>query len=303
MTSWRSWRRFRPAISFVVVAYNMNREIARTLTTLDASYQQDVDAVEYEVIVVDNGSSEELHLNDLRQFFSGALRLLRLPKLSVSPVDAVNRGVAMARASRVAVMVDGARMLSPGIVRGFLDAFRLCKSPFVYTLGWHLGDEPQNISMTKGYDQAAEDRLLESFDWRRKGYELFQHASLALSCRQGWFSSISESNCFAMRRHDFQSLGGFDPRFQTPGGGLVNLDFFRQAVTHPRLRPMLLLGEGSFHQFHGGVATNVRREEHPFEAFQQEYRSIRGASYQVPEYSPVYFGALSEHSRRFLNSN
>ena len=300
---WHSLRRLRPAISFVIVAYNMKREIVRTLYTLDASYQKEVDSDQYEVIVVDNGSSEPLNLRDLRQYFSGVLRLVRLPKTSASPVGAVNRGVAMARSSRVAVMVDGARMLSPGVVRGFLDAFRLFRAPFVYTLGWHLGDEPQNFSMIKGYDQIVEDRLLESFNWRGNGYELFEHSSLALSCRSGWFSPISESNCFAIKRRDFQSLGGFDERFQAPGGGLVNLDFFRQAVTNPKLRPMLLLGEGSFHQFHGGVATNVRREEHPFEQFQQEYRSIRGSSYQVPDYSPVYFGSLSEYSRQFLTLN
>ena len=286
----------------MVVAYNMHREIARTLYSLDACYQKDVRPNEYEVIVVDNGSSAPLEFSYLRSYFSGLLRLVRLPKVSASPVDAVNRGVARARASRVAVMVDGARMLSPGVVRGFLNAFRLFPSPFVYTLGWHLGDKPQNISMTSGYNQMVEDDLLDSFDWRGNGYSLFDHSCLALSCRNGWFSSISESNCFAMKRRDFQSLGGFDSRFQSPGGGLVNLDFFRQAVTTPSLRPMLLLGEGSFHQFHGGVATNVRSEDHPFKQFQEEYKSIRGKFYESPDYSPFYFGDLSEHARGFISS-
>ncbi len=278
----------------------MQREIARTLYTLNSDYQKGVNHKLYEVIVIDNGSPEPLRMIDLREYFSGALRLIRLQKSSVSPADAVNHGVAVARASRVAVMVDGARMLSPGIVRGFLDAFRLRRAPFIYTLGWHLGEEPQNISMTKGYNQDAEDRLLNSFNWRHNGYKLFHHSSLALSCKNGWFSKISESNCFAMRRCDFQELGGFDARFQSPGGGLVNLDFFKRSVTNPKLNPILLLGEGSFHQFHGGVATNVRREDHPFEKFQQEYRSIHGSSYQTPTYSPIYFGTISEYSRKFL---
>lgn len=301
MTSRLSFlRRLRPAISFVVVAYDMKREIARTLSSLDSSYQDNVSPGDYEVIVVDNGSPEPLDFSYLRSYFSGSLRLYRLPKVSVSPVAAVNHGVAMARASRVAVMVDGARMLSPGVVRGFLNAFRIFSSPFVYTLGWHLGDQPQNISMTQGYNQAVEDKLLDSFDWVGNGYLLFRHSCLALSCRKGWFSTISESNCFAIRRRDFQSLGGFDSRFQLPGGGLVNLDFFRRAVTSSMLQPALLLGEGSFHQFHGGVATNVIRENHPFERFQEEYRSIRGSLYESAEFSPFYLGSLSEYTRRFL---
>ena len=37
----------------MVVAYNMHREIARTLYSLDACYQKDVRPDEYEVIVVE----------------------------------------------------------------------------------------------------------------------------------------------------------------------------------------------------------------------------------------------------------
>ena len=66
------------------------------------------------------------------------------------------------------------------------------------------------------------------------------------------------------------------------------------------LQPALLLGEGSFHQFHGGVATNVIRENHPFERFQEEYRSIRGSLYESAEFSPFYLGSLSEYARQFL---
>jgi glycosyltransferase involved in cell wall biosynthesis len=292
--SWVGWRRLfrpKPALTVVVVAYNMQREIVRTLQTLDPCYQQGVGRSDYEVIVVDNGSTEPLSLCSLGVQFSGHLRVLRMNSSSVSPVAAVNAGVAEASARRVVVMVDGARMISPGMLRGFLDAFRLYSNAFVYTLGWHLGDEPQNTSMVKGYNQVEEDRLLASFNWRANGYSLFSHACLALSSRRGWFSEISESNCFA---------GGFDPRFQSPGGGLVNLDFFRLAISCKQLQPMLLLGEGSFHQFHGGVATNVRPEQHPWQQFDAEYQSIRGAPFKQQAFAPIYFGKLSQEARRFL---
>ena len=84
----------------------------------------------------------------------------------------MNLGVDAARGDFVAIMIDGARMLSPGIVVNFLRARRLFPNAFVATLGWHLGDEPQNISMLNGYDQSCEDDLLESFDWREDGYQL-----------------------------------------------------------------------------------------------------------------------------------
>jgi len=46
----------RPDVSVVVVIYNMAREAPRTLHSLSAAYQRHIDADDYEVIVVDNGS-------------------------------------------------------------------------------------------------------------------------------------------------------------------------------------------------------------------------------------------------------
>ena len=48
-----------PLLSLVVVVYNMRREAPRTLFTLTSSYQR-LSPDLYEVIVVDNGSSEPL---------------------------------------------------------------------------------------------------------------------------------------------------------------------------------------------------------------------------------------------------
>ena len=157
-----------------------------------------------------------------------------------------------------------------------LTAFRAFPNPFVYTLGWHLGDAVQNVSIETGYNQAVEDRLLESVDWRANGYALFSISALALSCREGWFSTVAESNCFALPKSQFVRLGGFSREFQAPGGGLVNLDFFALACAAPELTPVLLLGEGTFHQYHGGVATNVAMADHPWEKFHEEYRRVRG---------------------------
>ena len=85
-----------------------------------------------------------------------------------------------------------------------------------------------------------------------------------------------------------------------PGGGLVNLDVFRKLFLHDDTTPVLLLGEATFHQFHGGVATNVPLNEHPWNSFHAEYRRLRGRDYATPVFCPKYLGALSEPARRFL---
>jgi glycosyltransferase involved in cell wall biosynthesis len=288
-----------PKLSVIVIVHDMRREAPRTLFSLSPWYQRAVETSDYEVIVVENGSIAPLRA-DTVECTAPNFRYLQHETSSESPVDAVNLGVNLARGEYVTVCVDGARILSPGIVHYMLAAFRAFPNPFVYTLGWHLGDEVQNVSITKGYDQAAEDRLLDSVDWRANGYRLFSISALALSCREGWFSTVAESNCFAVSKAEFERLGGFCAAFQTPGGGLVNLDFFSLACEAPEVTPVLLLGEGSFHQFHGGVATNVSMANHPWNRFHEEYVRIRGKAYAPPAFEPHYLGRLSPEARRFL---
>jgi hypothetical protein len=54
----------------------------------------------------------------------------------------------------------------------------------------------------------------------------------------------------------------------------------------------MLLGEATFHQVHGGVATNS--PEAPHELFAQEYSQIRGRPYERPRTEVLYFGGLPE---------
>ncbi len=289
----------KPQLSVIVIVHDMRREAPRTLFSLSPGYQRGVAVEDYEVVVIENGSTNPLRAEEV-ETIAPNFRYHRHETSSSSPVEAVNLGVEMARGEYVAVCVDGARILTPKILQHMLAAFRAYPNPFVYTLGWHLGEEVQNLSVKTGYNQAAEDRLLESVDWRANGYALFSISALALSCRKGWFSPISESNCFALRKDEFVRLGGFKNAFQAPGGGLVNLDFFSIACTAPEIAPVLLLGEGTFHQFHGGVATNVSMADHPRERFHEEYLRVRGHRYAPPEFTPHYLGRLSPEARRFL---
>jgi hypothetical protein len=94
-------------------------------------------------------------------------------------------------------------------------------------------------------------------------------------------------------------LGGLDERFRSPGGGLVNLDFYRRACNRAS-ELLILLGEGTFHQVHGGVATNVPPERHPWRAFHDEYLAIRGAAFAAPAREAVYMGRCTSQSLPFL---
>lgn len=289
-----------PALSVIVAFHNMAREAPRTLFTLSPGYQRGVSDADYEVLAVDVGSTVPLG-PDFVAGFGPNFRLHRAPA-APSPAAAINEAARLAGGNAIAVCIDGARMLSPGIIRLMLAAFRAYRDPVVATLAWHLGANLQNISMLDGYDQAYEDRLLESVDWRVDGYELFRISCLAASSRPGWFMPIVESNCLAVRRTAWERLGGLDERFVSPGGGLVNPDYYREACEQLD-QLVILLGEGTFHQFHGGVATNVPMANHPRETFHREYQAIRGRPFARPTRNADYLGGIVPQSLPFLSAS
>lgn len=289
-------------LSVVVNFYNMRREASRTLLTLSAAYQRDMSALDYEVIVIDNGSTEPLDEEFVNTFGSN-FHYYFLESSSKSPAGAINFGVTKAKGKFVSCIVDGARMVSPGILHHSLKAGLAFNNPFVCALAWHLGTDVQNISMLNGYDAEEEDLLLESMNWRENGYKLFQLSVLAQSSSVGFLGGLpDECSYFMMPKAGFYELGGFDERFQSPGGGLLNHDFLKRIVESQKFDSVLLLGEGTFHQFHGGVATNVPLPAHPWEQFCNEYHQIREASYKKFEQPLVYyFGYMPYYAMPYLN--
>lgn len=264
----------RPKISVVVVFYNMQREARRTLHTLTCNYQKNVRQDDYEVLVVDSNSTEPLDkkwVESLQPNFSYHFVESNWP----TPCRAMNHGIGLARADHVVCMIDGARMLSPGLLDKVIMANSLFSHSCVQTIAMHLGPRLQNESLMEGYNQAVEDDLLSTVDWKSNGYSLFSISTLAMSSARGFSGPLSESNCFSLPTKILKELGGLDENFTSPGGGLVNHDILFRALSNEDLKPIILLGEASFHQFHGGVATNVSLENHPSETFLKEYQRLR----------------------------
>ncbi len=288
-------------LSIIINFYNMRREARRTLFSMSRKYQQGIEEIDYEVIAVDNGSLLALDQKDV-EGFGCEFKYQYFQATNASPCQAMNAAIQQARGDYVMCCIDGARMLSPGIIYYTLKARHLYSDPFIYTLGMHLGMQPQNISVEKGYNQTVEDELLESVNWRENGYLLFDISSVALSSKNGFFSEISESNCFAMKKNSLIDMGGFDEKFSSAGGGLVNLDVFNRIHENQKIKPVMLLGEATFHQFHGGVATNVTMQQHPWPEMEKEYQRIRNKQYQTNHRPPDYFGHFPEQCVRFLNA-
>jgi len=278
------------ALSVVVVGYNMARELPRTIRTLAPDYQRDISSADYEVIVIDNGSTQPWDPDALTALGTN-ITVHRMTDATPSPVAAINLGLDRAQGNLVGVCIDGARMASPRLLATAIEAGQVHHRPVIGTIAYHLGPEVQSASITEGYDRQAEDRLLDSVDWERDGYRLFDIATLAHSSADGWFTIPAETNAMFLTRDQWRDLGGYDPAFLSPGGGLVNLDTWARACADPDGQVILLLGEATFHQVHGGVATNSTTPQWP--AFHQEYVAIRGRDYERPTGRPLMIGRVT----------
>jgi len=290
-------------LSIVVIFYNMTREASRTLYTLSTKYQRDVRTDDYDIIAIDNGSSTPLG-QDFVKSFGPNFDYNYFETESVSPVGAINFGARHAKGEYVAIIVDGARMVTPGLIRQTLDALDAFPNPFVCSLAWHLGPDVQNKSMLDGYNQATEDSMLASINWRDNGYSLFEVSTLAQSSNMRLGGGMPrECSWFAMERSAFLDMNGYDERFQTPGGGLVNHEFLERLAANTKIEPVVLQSEGTFHQFHGGVATNVGLKEHPWAQFAQEYESLFGRSFKrVDTPKPHYWGDIPPEAKKFKSA-
>lgn len=288
-------------LSVVVVFHDMRREAQRTLHSLSRAYQQGVDDLDYEVIAVDNGSRPDQRLtDDLVQGFGREFRLLELgDRATKSPADALNRGLEVAAGRTVAFMVDGAHLLTPGVLRFGMTGIRTYAPAIVATQLWYVGPGQQNEAARAGYDQRAEDRLFKQIHWPIDGYRLFDIGHFV--GERDWFDSLWESNCLFVPRALLEQVGAFDESFTMPGGGFANLDFFERVAHSPDVNLVTILGEGSFHQFHGGTTTNLgdeRARRGRIASYAEHYGELRRRDYQHPGKTIHYVGAMRPSALR-----
>ena len=292
-------------LSVILTAYDMAREIPRTLHGLSRTYQHGAQELEYEVLLVDNASPVPLDESTWADV-DVPVRLIRLENAPPSPVMGLNIALQEAVGEIVCLMIDGAHILTPGIFRLALAAYAAYEDPVVATRYFWMGPDEQNVSITQGYSKDVEDELLAGINWPEDGYRLFEVGSPLRAGPENisWMNRIFESNCLFMRRELFQELGGADERFDLPGGGVVNMDIFKRAVDWPGVTAVQLIGEGCFHQLHGGTTTNVSTEDRDasIQKFLEQYREIRGDEDIITKKTFYFIGHLPTNASKIHRS-
>jgi cephalosporin hydroxylase len=288
-------------LSVIVVFFNMRREAARTLHSLSRSYQRGIEDLDYEVIVVENGSTDDQKLgDDFVRSFGPEFRYLDLDAdATPTPANALNRGVEIAAGQSIAFMIDGAHVLTPGILRHGMAGLTTYAPSIVATQLWYVGPGQQGDEMSVGYDQTYEDRLFEHIAWPENGYRLFEIGHFVGD--RDWLDGLWESNCVFVPRKLLEQVGCFDESFAMPGGGYANLDFYERLGSTPGVNVVTMLGEGSFHQLHGGTTTNQddasgRRQR--IVSYADHYTELRGRPYKGPGKTIHYVGTMSPAALR-----
>jgi cephalosporin hydroxylase len=282
-------------LSVIVVFYNMRREAARTLHALSRAYQRGIETLDYEVIVVENGSApDEVLGDDFVRGFGDEFRYLDLgDRATPSPADALNAGLELATGKVIAFMIDGAHVLTPGVLRYGIAGIRTYGPAITVTQQWYVGPGQQPDAMLAGYDRAYEDDLFHTIEWPQDGYRLFEIGHFIGD--RDWFDGLWESNCIFVPRRLLEQNGAFDERFSEPGGGYANLELYERLGSMPDVNVVTILGEGSFHQLHGGTTTNVsdpsdRRAT--ISAYADHFEKMHGRPFRGPGKNLHYVGSM-----------
>jgi cephalosporin hydroxylase/glycosyltransferase involved in cell wall biosynthesis len=288
-------------LSVVVVLHDMRREGERTLHSLSRAYQEGIEDLDYEVVVVENGSAMQQKLGARKvRGFGPQFRYLDLgDQATPSPAHAINRGIDVARGEVIALMVDGAHLLSPGVLRFGMLGVRSHEPAIVATQQWYVGPGQQNTTVLEGYDSEFEDALFERIDWPRDGYRLFEIGHF-ISDRD-WFDGIWESNCVFMPRRLLEQAGCMDEGFSMPGGGFTNLDIYERVGATPGVNVVTILGEASFHQVHGGTTTNESATGNGgglVPAYREHYAQRRNRPHRWTGKPLHYVGSMTDAARR-----
>ncbi len=279
----------------------MSRQAMNTLYSLSAQYQRNVCEADYEVLVMENLSDDALNATDVSALGNN-FRYFPRHETSPSPVNAINEGFRAARAPFIGLIIDGARIVTPRVVEYALAVARTSKNPLIAVPTFNLGPYLHYQHIDFQYTEETEKQLLEQTHWKQNGYRLFDISNLGEANPRGLFQPFMESNCYFTSKENFAAIGYADERFQLPGGGSLNLHMFRSiGMLAQCSHYWIMIGEGSFHQFHHGVTTAQQNgRDATLEQFRVQLENIWQGRFPALEREPLLIGASNSHSQAFL---
>ena len=165
---------------------------------------------------------------------------------------ALNLGIKEGRGQNFALMIDGAHVLTPGVLRfglaGLADLRAGHRRDAAVVRRPRPAGRRDGRRLRPGVRRPA---CSDEIHWPESGYRLFEIGHFVGG--RDWLDGVWESNCMFVPRAQLEQVGGFDENFSMPGGGFANLDLYERLGSSPDVTVVSIIGEGSFHQLHGGI--------------------------------------------------
>ncbi|UTW48567.1 hypothetical protein KFF03_01310 [Bacterioplanoides sp. SCSIO 12839] len=280
----------------------MKQQLHNTLCSLKSTYQRNVDPDDYEVIVVENSSDDNFAPTDVSKEYGSNFRYFLRQETSQSPVPAVNFAFEQCQGQYIGLIIDGARMLSPGVIHYVKMATQVSVNSIVAVPGYHIGESEHHLT-EPGYSVEFEQNLLKQAEWQENGYRLFKVSTFSGANARGYLQPMMECNCIFASKINFDTIGRADTRFTLRGGGSINLHIYRSLINIPDTQFFVLPGEGSFHQYHGGVTTSHSTDrEKELASFNSQLKSIWGNSGTIRR-NPIMLGSIDANALNFLEQS
>lgn len=296
----------QPKLSIIVVVYNMPQQAMNTLYSLSPMYQQGVTAGDYEVLVMENDSGNNLKPATVTSLGSNFHYFLR-NETGVSPAAAINDALGRCAGRYVGLLIDGARMLTPRVLRHALQALNN-PGAVVTVPGYYLTEQGKTEQGTQELDAseilALEHEILTDNSWRANGYQLFRHACFSNGNRHGFLEPMMECNALFCHRTLLEAFGGAEERFKLKGGGALNLHMYRQIATAANTQLFTLPGEGNFHQFHGGISTTPGSDRDELvTTFKTQLDEFWPGGFKGVRREPTLLGTVGQQALPFLQKS
>ncbi|MFV2022435.1 glycosyltransferase [Micromonospora sp. LOL_023] len=210
--------------SVVVPTYNRSRLLSYTLEALTA---QDLPADRFEVLVVDDGSTDDTAA--VLDAYRGRLDIkgLHQPDEGYRVAAARNLGIAHAR-NDVCVLLDSGVLPHSGCLRAHLDSHRADQQPRAvigYVYGFNLDNEDAEVitSMVDPHDaDAAIATLAADGRWPDMRDDFYRRYDDDLSTLPAPWTVFWTCNVSA-RTAQLRAVGAFDEAFRSWGGEDVDL--------------------------------------------------------------------------------
>jgi len=289
-------------LSVLVIAYKMPRQVLNTIYSLSAAHQKNACESDYEIIVIENESTNNIDEQALLTLGNN-IRYFRRIEASASPCRAVNFGLQQCRGKSIGLMIDGARMVTPRVIEYALLAQHADADSLLAIPGYNLGPLEHQYHLDIGYNENVEQQLLAHANWKHNGYRLFDIANISGANDKGIFHPLLECNCMFSSARNFERIAGANEEFDLPGGGSINLHMFRQLGMLKQAQLYFVApGEGSFHQFHGGITTQQASDrEEVLESHRKQLHSYWEGGFHAMRREPLLLGAVGSHAQNFLH--